>query len=157
MIVSLMTLLGGGLLRMLPEVFAFLNKAADNRHELAMMDKQAELEKTKSLMRQDEIKVQGDVAFNIAELNALGEALTAQMKPTGLAWVDALNFLVRPLTTYYFLGAYGIFKTAMLAVALQQVDAWHAILQCYTEEDSAILTGLLSFWFVGRVVDKAKS
>jgi hypothetical protein len=157
MILSLLTLLGGGLMRLLPEILSLVGKRQDNLHELAMIDRQVELEKTRSLMRQDEIKVQGEVAFNVAELNALGEALSAQMKPTGLAWVDALNFLVRPLTTYYFLGAYGIFKTAMLAVALQQADAWHAIIQCYTEEDAAILTGLLSFWFVGRVCDKRRS
>lgn len=154
MILSLLTLLGGGLMRMLPEVFSMLNKRQDNLHELAMMDRQVELEKTKSIMRQDEIRTQGEVTMNVAELNALSEALASQMKVTGNKWVDALNFLVRPITTYYFLICYGIFKTALLVVALQQNDAWHAILQCYTEEDAAILAGLLSFWFVGRVVDK---
>jgi hypothetical protein len=148
-------MLGGGLMRLLPEVLTFLNKKADNSHELAMMDKQAELEKTRSAMRQQEIQTQGQVDFNVADLNALGEALKGQMQPTGMRWVDALNFLVRPATTYFFLAMYALAKVAMFVVAMKSgLDTWDTLLKIYDAEDRAILGGILSFWFVGRTVDR---
>ena len=158
MILTLLSMLGGGLMRLLPEVFAFLNKKTDNAHELAMMDKQAELEKTRSAMRQQEIETQGQVDFNIAELNALGEALKSQMQVTGNSVVDTLNFLVRPLTTYFFLLMYALAKLAMFVVAMKSgLDTWETVLKIYDAEDRSILAGILSFWFLGRVFDKARS
>lgn len=158
MILTLLSMLGGGLMRLLPEILSFLNKKTDNAHELAMMDKQAELERTRSVMRREEIETQGQVDFNIAELNALGEALKGQMQPTGIGWVDALNFLVRPLTTYFFLAMYAAAKIAMFMVAMRSgLDGWSTILKIYDDEDRAILSGILAFWFLGRVFDKARS
>lgn len=158
MILSLLSMLGGGLLRLLPEVFAFLNKKTDNEHELAMLDKQAELEKTRSAMRQQEIETQGQVDFNVAELQALGEALKGQMQTTGNVFVDALNFLVRPMTTYFFLLMYALAKIAMFMVAMKSgLDTWQTVLKIYDAEDRAMLSGILSFWFVGRVFDKKAS
>lgn len=158
MILTLLSMLGGGLMRLLPEVFAFLNKKTDNAHELAMMDKQAELEKTRSAMRREEIETQGQVDFNIAELNALGEALKSQMQVTGNSLVDTLNFLVRPVTTYFFLLMYALAKLAMFVVAMKSgLDTWETVLKIYDAEDRSILAGILSFWFLGRVFDKARS
>ena len=158
MILTLLSMLGGGLMRLLPELFSFLNKRTDNAHELAMMDKQAELEKTRSVMRQEEIQAQGQVDFNIAELGALGEALKSQMQVTGNSLVDALNFLVRPIVTYFFVLLYALAKVAMFVVAMKSgLDAWETVLRIYDGEDRAILGGILSFWFIGRVFDKAKS
>jgi hypothetical protein len=154
MFMSLLSLLGGGLMRALPEVFSFLNKKTDNAHELAMLDRQLQIEQQRAQYHMEEVKFQGNVDETIAMLDAQREALQGQMQKLGIWWVDALNFLVRPLTTYYFLGCYGIVKTATIAVALQSFDAWNAIIQCWTLEDSAILSGILGFWFVGRVFDK---
>lgn len=158
MFLTLLMSLGGGLMRLLPEVMSFMNKKTDNAHELAMMDKQAELEKTKSVMRQDEIKTQGQVDMNVAELAALSEALKGQMQLTGNSVVDTLNFLVRPAVTYFLLLLYAASKVAMFVLAIQHgMPGWEAIAKVYDEEDRAMLSGILSFWFVGRVFDKSKS
>lgn len=158
MIISLISMFGGGLMRLLPELFAFFNKKTDNSHELAMLDKQVELEKTKSAMRQDEIRTQGEADMNVKELDALTEALKSQMQMTGNKLIDGLNFLVRPLTTYFFLLMYALAKIAMFAIAIKSgLSGWETILKIYDAEDRAILSGILSFWFVGRVFDKAKS
>lgn len=155
MIISLLTMLGGGLMRLLPELLGFLNKKTDNAHELAMLDKQFQLEQTRAASRMDEIRYQGDAAEVLAMLDAQKSALTGQMQMTGTKWVDALNFLVRPLTTYYMLILYGIAKLAMFVIAVQSGgNVWAAVLQIYDAEDRALLTGILSFWFVGRVLDK---
>lgn len=156
MLLTLLSMFSGGIMRMLPELLGFLNKKTDNAHELAMLDKQFQLEQYRAQSRMQEIEFQGGVDQTLALLDAQKTALAGQMQKTGIRWVDALNFLVRPLTTYYFLGFYGLVKLAMLVVAFQQLDAWHAIIQCWTQDDAAILSGILAFWFVGRVFDKAK-
>jgi hypothetical protein len=156
MLMTLLSMFGGGLMRMLPELMGFLNKKTDNSHELAMLDRQFQLEQTRAAARVHEVQVQGDIDQTIALLRAQEVALKSQMQKTGISWVDALNFLVRPLTTYYFLGCYGIVKTATIVIALRSQDAWAAIVQCWTPDDAAILSGILAFWFVGRVFEKSK-
>ena len=156
MIMTLLSLFGGGFMRMLPEIIGLWNKKTDNAHELAMLDKQVELEKLTAADKQATIAQQGDIDQMLAMMSAQKDALTGQMQKTGIRLVDALNWLVRPLTTYYFLGLYGLVKMATIMIALNSVDAWHAILQCWTVDDAATLAGILSFWFVGRVFDKKK-
>ena len=113
-------------------------------------------EATRSAARVHEIEVQGDISQAVAMMTAQTEALRGQMQVVGVWWVDAANFLVRPLTTYYFLLFYGIVKMATIVVAMRAADPWVSIIQCWTDEDAAILAGILSFWFVGRVFDKNK-
>lgn len=154
MLMTLLSMFGGGLMRLLPEILGFLNKKTDNAHELAMLEKQFQLEQFRAGARYDELQLQGNTDETLKLLDAQREALKGQMQKTGIRWVDALNFLVRPLTTYYFLGFYGLVKLATLVVAMQQTNAWQAIIQVWTQDDAAILSGILAFWFVGRVFDK---
>jgi hypothetical protein len=157
MILTLLSMLGGGLMRLLPEVFALLKQRGDNAHELAMLDKQIALEQTRSAMKQQEIAAQGEADLNLANINALSEALKGQMQLTNVGWVDALNFAVRPMTTYYLLALYGLAKLAMYHVALQHgLSGWDAILKVYDDEDRAIMSGILGFWFLNRTIEKAK-
>lgn len=157
MILSLLSMLGGGLLRLMPELFGFLHKKTDNAHELAMLERQFQLEQTRAAGQQALAEYQGGVEQTLALLDAQKAALQGQMQPLGIWWADALNFLVRPLATYYVLLMYGLAKLAMFAVALQSgIGGWEAILKIYDAEDRAILSGILAFWFVGRVFDKQK-
>lgn len=154
MFTTLLSLLGGGLLRALPEFIALWNKKTDNDHEARMLDKQVELEKQRGANQQQAIESQGTVDQVLALMDANKAAVTGQMQKVGIKFVDALNFLVRPLVTYYFVGLYGLIKAAMLYVAIHQPDPWAAVIACWTADDAAILAGILSFWFVGRVFDK---
>lgn len=157
MILTLLSMLGGGLMRLLPELFVFLNKKTDNTHELAMLDRQFQLESTRSANHISEIETQGGIDQMLAMLSAQKDALQGQMQKTGISLVDALNFLVRPLTTYYVLLMYGAAKLAMFMVATQTgLTGWDAILKIYDSEDRAILASILAFWFVGRVFDSKK-
>ena len=154
---TLLSLLGGGLLRILPELLQFLNRKTDNKHELDMFDRQIQLESFQSANRREEIVINGSFEETLAVLDAQKTALKSQMQVTGIRFVDALNFLVRPLTTYYMLAIYGLSKLAMAIVAYHAgVDAWVVISSLYNDDDKSILMGILSFWFVGRVFDKKK-
>jgi len=162
---SLWGLMGGGLMRLLPELVSLWNKKTDNGHELEMMKLQLEMQRSKAGDDRQTLRDQGeqdrltigaksDAETTLALLDAQKAALESQMKPLGIWWVDALNFLVRPLTTYYFLGMYGLVKLATIMIAIRTTDPWSSIIKCWTLEDAAILSGILGFWFVGRVFDK---
>lgn len=155
MLMSLLSMLGGGLMRLMPEVFAFANKSKDYAHELAMLEKQAELEKTRATLKMDELRLTTESEQILSLYNTRQTALAGQMQKTGFKIVDAMNFLVRPLTTYYFLLIYGFSKLAMFILATNSgLTGWEAILRLYDEDDRSILAGILAFWFVGRVLDK---
>lgn len=166
--IELISLLGGGLLRLFPELIGLWNKKTDNAHELKMMDKQIELQRTKGADDRALVIEQSHAALSLGEqtnnaaevlamLDAQKSALQGQMQKIGIWWVDAMNFLVRPVTTYYFLAFHFIAKVCMLVVAFQSGnDMWKNISSVYGKEDAAVLLGILSFWFVGRVFDKKK-
>lgn len=155
--ISLITLLGGGLMRLLPELLSYLNRRTDNAHELAMLDRQAALEQTRADNRMDEIQYQGDAAEVLAMLDAQKSALEGQMQKTGFRFVDSLNFLVRPFFAYTLLLFYYSAKLAMFMVAIRTgLSGWESILKIYTEADFAFLTGVGSFYFVGRSLSKSK-
>jgi hypothetical protein len=148
-------MLGGGLMRLLPEFLGLLNKRTDNAHELAMLERQLQLDQARAAAHKEEVQLTTDSSQVLALLDAQKTALAGQAQMTGVWWVDALNILVRPVTTYYMLALYGMFKVALFAVALHAGGGvWQAVLQVYDQEDRALLTGILSFWFVGRVLDK---
>jgi hypothetical protein len=154
MLTTLLSLLGGGFMRLLPELITLWQSKADNAHELAMLQAQVELEKVKGTEQRATMEVQGAIDEAVASLNAQIGALHDQMQKTGIGFVDALNFLVRPLTTYLFLIMFALYKISLTAIAMSQADVWHSILSVYTADDVAMLGGILSFWFVGRVFDK---
>lgn len=155
MLMSLLSMLGGGLMRLMPEVFAIANKSKDYAHELAMLEKQAELEKTRAAMKMEEVRFTSESEQALAVYDARKSALEGQMQKTGMKIVDAMNFLVRPVTTYYFLLIYGLAKLAMFILAIHSgLSGWESILRLYDEDDRSILAGILAFWFVGRVVEK---
>jgi len=84
--------------------------------------------------------------------------VTAQGRPSGVNWVDALSASVRPVITYWFMGLYCAAKTAAFAAAVTAGAAWgEAILHAWTEADQALWAGVLNFWFLGRVFDRARS
>lgn len=157
MILSLITALGGGLLRMLPELFAFLNRKQDNEHELALMTHQIELAKLQHEAQMETMTAQGEIDQALKMLDATTAALAGQMQKTGFWFVDALNFLVRPLTTYLLVLMYIAHKLggAMLMYGTNGSLA-STFATIYTPEDFSLLTGTLSFWYVGRSFDKQK-
>jgi len=75
-----------------------------------------------------------------------------------VAWADALSSSVRPVITYWFMALYCAAKTAAFVAAVTAGAGWGAaILYAWTEADQALWAGVLNFWFLGRVFDRAKS
>jgi hypothetical protein len=149
--IELITLLGGGLLRLLPELLSFLNKKTDNKHELEMLDKQYQLEQSRNKSLEDREIHQNDSSITLELIKAQSEAMKGQMQITGFKFADSLNFTVRPVYAYTALLLYYVFKGLLfISVGFNT----QALLTCYTPVDFAFLTGITSFYFVGRVIDK---
>lgn len=151
-IIGLFSPLIGGLVRLAPEILKFFDKKNDRSHELAMQHMALEFEKQRGANRMAELGAE----MQITQLDAIGRASAAQMRKTGIRWVDAVNALVRPLITYWFAGLYGAIKICALIHALQDggnlLTALPAIWD--SEVDTGILGSILGFWFVSRVYEK---
>jgi hypothetical protein len=63
--------------------------------------------------------------------------------------IEIINSLVRPSTTYIILGLYVIIKIWWYILNPT------ATLEClWNKEDVTLLSSIISFWFLGRVLDK---
>ena len=121
------TLLGGllgGVFRIVPELLKWLDRKDERRHELAMQDKALEFQKLKGDQRIEEIEAQGQQAWNTGSLDALKEAISSQMRPSGIPWIDALSSSVRPVITYWFMALYCTAKIAIFASAVNAGQVW---------------------------------
>ena len=153
------TLLGGllgGVFRIVPELLKWLDRAGERKHELAMQDKALEFEKLRGANRMAEIGAASQMAWDSGALDALKASIEAQGKPSGIRWVDALTVSVRPVITYWFMALYCSVKMAGFVTAIRGgVDWLTAIPMMWSADDMAIWAGLLNFWFLGRVFDRA--
>ena len=155
------TLLGGllgGAFRLAPELLKWLDRKGERGHELAMQDKALEFEKVRGASRMAEIGVTADAAWNTGAMEAFKEAVAGQGRPSGVKWADALSTSVRPIITYWFMALYCAAKAAAFVAALNAGAGWGAaVLAAWSDADQALWSGVLNFWFVGRVFERARS
>lgn len=148
----------GGAFRLAPELLKWLDRKGERSHELAMQDKALEFEKVRGANRMSEIGAQADMAWNSGAFEAFKEAVAGQARLTGVRWVDALSSSVRPILTYWFMALYCAAKVALFIASVQSGIDWiRAMTLAWTEADQALWAGVLNFWFIGRVFDKARS
>ena len=157
MILTMLSAVFGGLLRLAPEVLKWLGQKDQNAHELAMQDKQLQFLQVQGKMKTDEIQLQGNIDQAKAQVDAI-VALNAQQTQVSIAsgWlIAAINALVRPLVTYYLFALYGTHKLATMLYAYHTSgNALAALMGTWTADDAAMLSMIASFYFVGRVWDK---
>ena len=155
------TLLGGllgGAFRLAPELLKWLDRKGERGHELAMQDKALEFEKVRGASRMAEIGASADAAWNTGAMEAFKEAVAGQGRPSGVKWADALSTSVRPIITYWFMALYCAAKAAGFVAALNSGAGWGAaVLAAWSDADQALWAGVLNFWFVGRVFERARS
>lgn len=150
------TLLGGvfgGLLRLAPEVLKWLDRKDERKHELAMIDREMELQRLNAQSRAHEV----DAQVTMREFDALGEAFKEQASTAKAAgwFVAALSALARPTITYAFVGAYFLIKAATYLLAVEQGGNWRdVVISLWSQDDVTIMFMIVSFWFVGRTLDR---
>lgn len=148
---SIVGTLLGGVLRLIPEWMGMRDKDAERRHELNLLKAEGELARQNAnfALKQEDVKVDGKY------LDALVAASQAQAVKTGITWVDALSASVRPILTYWWVGLYSLVKVAFLSVAINSNVPWdQAIISIWSEQDWAILSSIIGFWYVSRSINK---
>ena len=145
----------GGLFRLAPEVIKIFDSKNARSHELKMLEAEmafAKLDAEREMHR-------ADSAMTVAELDAMGAALKEQGQTARSAgwFVAAISALVRPLVTYWFVVMYSVVKIVGIYLAVRSGGLWTEVLvTSWNSEDMAILTMILTFWFVGRVYERSK-
>jgi hypothetical protein len=143
----------GGLFRLAPEVLKFFDRKDDRKHELAMYGLQIDLEKTKGQVKIEEKYID----YGIAQTQAIQTAFEGQAKEAAASyrWVAALSALVRPMVTYILFGMYVAFKITIIVHAVNSGANWIDIARNHwTPDDFAMLNMILTFWFLGRSIEK---
>ncbi len=152
----------------LPELMKFFNRRQDNTHELAMMDLRLKNANAEHTWRMEEINAAADIAemqtlrqptpsFGVQILDKAQDSLhPALWVPIFwlFALLDFIAGLVRPGITWAVVGGYLAYKLALyqtLTSARFGNDWAGAMSQLWKEDDYAVLSLVLAFWFGGRM------
>ena len=152
MVETLLGTLFGGLFRMAPEILKWMDRKDERKHELSMFDKQLEADRLRDDQALAQIQVQADASIGTAEIQAIIAATKAQATKTGIRWVDALNSLMRPLITFWWVVV--LYTAALAAQFFFLIDSGaqvtQAILALWGNDEKALVASIVSFWFVDR-------
>ena len=143
----------GGLFRLAPEVLKFFDRANERKHELAMFQLQTDLEKVRGQFRMEEKYVD----YSVQQLETIKSAFAEQAQTAQAAGkvVAAISALVRPGITWCLFGMYAAVNAAAIVLAFQVQAPWYEIiLKCWDEDDFALFMMCISFFFVGRPIEK---
>tara|TARA_R110000823_G_C15905225_1_gene497286 strand:+ start:771 stop:1241 length:471 start_codon:yes stop_codon:yes gene_type:complete len=151
---ELLSLLGGGVLRLFPSVLEFFTKKRDLEHELLLLDRQMDLEKLRWQFKSEEIKLVSEAQTESEWAKALPAA--QQTVITGLKWIDAMNASVRPILTYWWcLGLYTVYKFITVFVAIEGGAALLEVASVLvTDFDRSVIGSIIGFWFLDRALRK---
>lgn len=102
MISALISFLSGSLVRAIwGEISSWLTAKQEHKHELERMRLQAEMDAAQHTRNLEAIRVQADLGVKLIEVqadaSAWAQAVADVGKPTGIAWVDTWNGVIRPL------------------------------------------------------------
>lgn len=152
------TLLGSGLgalARLAPEIITAIDRGNERKHELKMFDKQNEADRLRADQQLRSVETQGQLMLDKTGIEALRDAIKAQGQKTGVSWADAWNAIVRPSVTHLLVLLYIIAKCAgAYSLAKMGMPTADAVSTIWTPQDHALLSGILNFWFLDRVIRK---
>lgn len=152
MIETLMGTLFGGLFRLAPEILKWMDRKDERKHELAMFDKNLEADNLKATAGQKLAETEANKILGVADLQAMVAAINAQSQKTGIPFVDAINSLMRPLITFWWVIV--LYTGAMIAqfwmIYEQEGKAAEAMLGIWGKDEKAISGSIIGFWFVDR-------
>lgn len=146
----------GGLFRLAPEVLKWLDRKDERGHELKMFSLQTDLEKMRGEYRMEEKYVD----FSKANIDAIGEAFKQQAEADKNAykWVASISALVRPGITWLLFSLYTAVKIVTIMYAVNSgLPAIQIMQEIWTPDDFSMLMMILTFWFLGRSIEKRES
>lgn len=137
-----------------PRLIGFFEQKQNHSQEIEMLRVQGEFQ-----MR----AIEGGHAAKMQEINAGADvaselaAFAAALRPSGTAWVDGFNAVVRPFLTLCFFGLYAAVKAAQFMLLQTNGDGTaSAIMSMWGEEDWAVWAAIVTFWFGNRTFNKER-
>lgn len=152
MIEALFSFLGGSVFRMIwGEVSAWYNKRQDHQFEIDRLELQARLDQAQHLRTLEALRLQNELGIKTvaakaeadvatAEAEAFTEAMRNAFKPSGFAFVDIWNGVIRPAAATLAL---------MLWVGKLSAQGWRM-----DEWDITLAGTVLGFFFADRSLGK---
>ncbi len=166
--IALLSALVGFLSSAVPDFIKLFREAKDRAHEIALLQLQMAYEREKLAASASEQAQMRAVRLEEIEQQTLRSeqaALNERVKDslTGIHWVDALSGSVRPAITYAFFLLYLLVKLAQFHLLVSPTLPWQtgltmsqALTSLWTEEDVAMFSAIMAFWFGQRALLKAK-
>jgi hypothetical protein len=166
--IALISALLGFVSSAVPDFIKLFRDAKDRAHEISLLKLQMEYDREKLAATASEnvhARMQQLQAIEIQADTAEQMLLNARVKEslTGIHWVDALAGSVRPMITYAFFALYVLVKCAQFFILMNPSLPWQnnltvaqALVSLWTEEDIAIFSAIMAFWFGSRALMKAK-
>jgi len=145
----------GGLFRLAPEMLKWLDKKNERAHELAMFDRQCQLEKERGAQRLQEIGAQRDMAVDTGVLDAFKGAIDqqARMVEDAKGWVASLSASVRPVVTYWVLFLWSFihawFAWTAYVGGAAPIEVFKTMM---TADFAALVAGTINYWFLDRTL-----
>lgn len=145
----------GGVFRLAPEILKWLDKKNERAHELAMFDRQCDLEKVRGQIKLDEIGAQRDASIDTGVIAAFNAAIDqqAEMAKAAGGWAAKASAAVRPLVTYWVWTLYSIAFITLLVITWEVTkDANQLVKLVLTTDFMALLGGITNYWFLDRTL-----
>lgn len=148
----MLTLLGsllGFLTSFVPSILKYLQDRQDKKHELKMLEMQTEANLKLGKLKLEALDVMADIdvknmVYQFADpSNWKDKDIYKSFKSI----IYLLTSSVRPVVTYLFLFGYLVIKLLIFKETKDYSIVW-------TEDDMAILAGVVSFWFGSREIGK---
>jgi len=121
-----------------------------------MFSLQTDLEKMRGEYKMEEKYVD----FSKANIDAIGEAFKQQAEADKKAykWVASISALVRPGITWLLFGLYTAVKVISVSYAVNSgLPAIQIMQEIWTPDDFAMLMMVLTFYFLGRPLEKREA
>lgn len=147
----------GGVFRLAPEVIKYVDKKNERAHELAMFDKQVDLEKTRGDIKLQEIGAQHSMAVDTGVLDVLKRAQDQQTEMSKAAGgrIAALSASVRPVVTYALVATYLGLQLSMAVNIMWAGGSMKDVFQfVMTPDFVALVAGILNYHFLNRTLEK---
>ena len=145
----------GGLFRLAPEVLKFLDRKNERGHELAMFNRQCELEQVRGEMKLAEIGAERDKAIDTGVMAAFEAAINqqAEMAKAAGGWVASLSASVRPVVTYWILAIWSAAHVWFAVIAYNEGLPVKEVFKMIMSPDfAALVAGTFNYWFLDRTL-----
>lgn len=158
--ITLLSTIFGFISSLAPEVLGMVKESSIRKHELDMMQKQAEL----GLQQSKEERAAAEVNAQVEELKALVDSHKAELGSLEKGFIARMSASVRPVITYWFFSLYAGIKAAQLYLIMYPSLPWQesatlasALVAIWNEEDMALFSAIIAFWFGTRQLKNWKA